>query len=242
MPSVFENSIYVPNAADFERGRVTNPDQSEVTRGRLYDYQLYPLAGQQQMQFFALPQGQGVTSALGAVVGAVKSLWDTNIQVPNTLPSGKAFFIESLELYFFAGSSAAASTYLPAAHNFFAAVSAAAVMGELNDVDRVLQSGMLEMSVLDKVYVRETPLNCFPPQVGLSYSAAVSSNSATTSEVGGQVVQGAGRPYILGIPFTLLPQQNFALTLSWPGAVALPSGFNGRIGVVLNGWFQRATQ
>lgn len=235
-------AIGVPNAQDFERGRVTNPDQSEVSRGRLYDFQLYPAAGSQQLQFFALPIGQGVTTALGAVVGSAKSLFDTNLQVSNTLPSGKAFLLESIEVLFFAGSSAAANTYLPAPHNFFNAVAAAAVMVELDDVDTFYQSGMLELNVLDKNYVRETPLGCFPPQTGISYSAAVASNSATTAQVGGQIAQGAGREYRLEIPFTLLPQQNFAVNLSWPGLVAMPSGFNGRVGVVLNGWFMRATQ
>lgn len=233
---------YVPTAQDFERGRVTNPDQSEISRGRLYDFLLYPATGAQQLNFFALPIGQGVTTALGAAVGSVKSLFDTNIQVANMLPSGKAFLLDSIEVLFFAGSSASANTYTPAPHNFFAAVAAQTVMVELDDVDTFYQSGMLELNVLDKNYIRETPLGCFPPQTGISYSAAVATNSATTAQVGGQIAQGAGREYALGIPFTLLPQQNFSVTMTWPGLVALPSGFNGRVGVVLNGWFMRATQ
>jgi hypothetical protein len=240
MPSPF--ATYVPTAEDFARGRVTNPDQSEISRGRLYDYQIYPAAGVNQLSFFSQPIGQGVTSALGAVVGSAKSLFDTNIQTANTLPSGKAFMLESIEVAFWAGASATANTYVPAPHNFFNAAAAAAVMVELDDVDTFYQSGMLELNVLDKNYIRETPLGCFPPQTGISYSAAVASNSTTTSEVGGQIAQGAGRVYSLDIPFTLLPQQNFSVNLSWPGLVAMPSGFNARVGVILNGWFMRATQ
>jgi hypothetical protein len=235
-------STYVPTASDFERGRVTNPDQSEISRGRLYDYLLYPAAGTQQLSFFSQPIGQGIATALGSVVGSAKSLFDTNVQIANQLPSGKAFMVESIEVYFWAGASAAANTYVPAPHNFFNAVAAAAVMVELDDVDTFYQSGMLELNVLDKNYIRETPLGCFPPQVGVSYSAALASNSATTAEVGGQIAQGAGRPYTLDIPFTLLPAQNFSVNLLWPGLVAMPSGFNARVGVVLNGWFMRATQ
>jgi hypothetical protein len=232
----------VPTAEDFERGRVTNPDQSEISRGRLYDWLLYPAAGVQQLSFFSQPVGQGVTTALGAVVGSTKSLFDTNIQIANTLPSGKSFFLQSIEVFFYAGSSSAANTYAPAPHNFFNAAAAAAVMVELDDVDTFYQSGMLELNVLDKNYVRETPLNCFPQQVGISYSAAVTATVAAGTEVGGQIVQSAGRPYTIDVPFTLLPQQNFSVNLSWPGLVATPSTFNGRVGVILNGWYMRATQ
>jgi hypothetical protein len=232
----------VPDARAFEVGRVTSPDQSEVSRSRLYDYQLYPTAGQTQLSFYTNPIGSGITTALGGTVGTAKTKFDTNMQLANQLPSGKAFKVESIEVYFWAGSVSTANTYTPAPHNFFAAVAAVTVMVELDDVDTFYQSGLLQFGVLDKIYVEETPLGCFPPQTGISYSGAVASNSATTAQVGGQIAQGAGRVYELGIPFTLLPAQNFFVNMQWPGAVATPSGFNARCGVVMNGWFMRATQ
>jgi hypothetical protein len=41
---------------------------------------------------------------------------------------------------------------------------------------------------------------------------------------------------------TLVPAQNFAVNLLWPGVVATPSGFNGRVIVRLDGYFARSTQ
>lgn len=241
MPDPF-NPGQVPDAMDFEMGRVTSPDQSEVTRGSLYDYQLYPLAGVTEMQFFANPAGQGIATALGAVVGSVKTLSDTNIQVANTLPSGKAFRIFSIEVRFWAGNSAAANTYTRRPKSNFAAVAVATVANEVDDVDAFYQSGLFELAVLDKVYIRETPLVSFPTQVGISFAGMISTNSATTSEVEGHITQSAGREYQMKVAFTLLPQQNFSVALKWPGVVATPSGFNGRVGVILNGFFMRATQ
>lgn len=232
----------VPDANDFEVGRVTSPDQSEITKGSLYDYQLYPLAGQVEMQFFANPVGQGIATALGSTVGATKSLADTNVQVANTLPSGKAFRVFSIEVRFWGGASAAANTYTRRPKSNFIAVAVATLANEIDDVDALYQSGLFELSVLDKVYVRETPLVSFPTQVGISFAGAIANNSATTSEVEAHITQSAGREYRMQVPFTLLPQQNFGVALKWPGAVAMPSGFNGRIGVVLNGFFMRATQ
>jgi len=60
----------IPTAADFNRYRVTDPNQSEVVRQRLYDFQLYPAAGQQQFSFFNQGVGSGKTSTSGAVAGS----------------------------------------------------------------------------------------------------------------------------------------------------------------------------
>lgn len=235
-------ATFVPTAEDFARGRVTNPEQSEITRGRLYDWLLYPAAGSQQLNFFALPKGQGITTALGATVGAAKTAHDTNLQVANTLPSGKAFFVESIEAYFVPGRSAGANTFLPYTPNFVDAAAAAATEAAAFDYQTWSNSGLLQLSALDKIYTEETPLNCFPPQVGISYSAAVAGTFAAGTLAGAQIVQGAGRLYTLGIPFTLMPAQNFSVQVTWPAVVAMPSTFNGRMGIILNGWFMRATQ
>ena len=75
----------LPTAADFNARRVTNPNQSEIVRQRFYDYQLYATAGTTQLTFFSAPVGQGVTTALGGTAGTAKTLWDTNLELPNTL-------------------------------------------------------------------------------------------------------------------------------------------------------------
>lgn len=227
---------------DFASNRVTNPGQSEIVRQRLYDYQLYPAAGAQQLSFFQAPIGQGVTTAIGATVGAAKSQWDTNMELGGQLPSGKSYLIESVEVLFLPGASAAANTYTTAAINQFAAVAALAVTAAIADVQQFYQTGMLEFNVLSKNYLRETPLLCFPPKAHQSLDAAISSNSATTALNSATLNKAAGRPYYIEPRITLQPAVNFEVLLRWPALVPTVSTFNGRVGVILDGYMLRASQ
>jgi len=47
---------------------------------------------------------------------------------------------------------------------------------------------------------------------------------------------------VLNPPLSLQPAVNFSVTIDYPALRPLPSGFNGRIGVVFNGYLKRATQ
>lgn len=228
--------------ADFTANRVTNPGQSEIIRQRLYDYQLYATAGTTSQLFFQSAIGQGVTSAIGATVGTPKTLWDTNMELGGQLPSGKSFLVESIEVLFTPGTVATANTYTQAGFVAFAAVAAATVANWVNDVNTFYQSGMLELNVLSKNYLRETPLIAFPPKAHLDLSSAVATNSATTAQVAQAFSRAGGRPYYLEPRVTLQPAVNFDVTLRWPAAVATPSGFNGRVGVILDGYQLRASQ
>lgn len=232
----------LPTAADFNARRVTNPNQSEIVRQRFYDYQLYATAGTTQLTFFSAPVGQGLTTALGGTAGTAKTLWDTNLELPNTLPSGKAFMIESIEVLFFPGSVATANTYTIASPVLFNATAAAAVSSQLADVNSFYQSGMLELNILSKNYLRETPLIAFPPKANFNLDAAMASNSATTALNGAVNMRAAGRPYYLEPTIALQPAVNFEVVLRFPAAVATPSGFNARVGVILDGYFMRASQ
>lgn len=227
---------------DFTSNRVTNPGQSEIVRQRLYDYQLYPAAGSQQLSFFQAPIGQGVTTALGATVGAAKSQWDTNMELGGQLPSGKSFLVESIEVLYLPGASNVANTYTTAALNQFAAVAALAVTSAIADVQQFYQSGMLEFNVLSKNYLRETPLLAFPPKAHQDLSAAVSSNSATTALNAATLNKAAGRPYYVEPRITLQPAVNFEVLLRWPALVPTISTFNARVGVILDGYMLRASQ
>ncbi len=237
-----------PTNFGFEAGLVVNPNQSEVIRQRLYDYQLYPTAGQTELNFFQQPQGAGLTSAVGGAVGSAKTYADTNMQLAGQLPSGAAFKIESLEVDFKPGSVATANTYTMAALSQWNAVSAAALTAQVNDVNAFYQSGYLELWVLDKNYLRETPLSSFPPKTALDLQAAHATNSATTAQISTILAKAAGRPYYLEsangvpLPITLKPAISFSVKLKWPGVVATPSGFNGRVGVILDGLLMRASQ
>jgi hypothetical protein len=230
----------MPTAADFNARRVTNPGQSEIIRQRLYDYQLYAYAGTTQLSFFQQPVGSGVGSALGGTVGAVKTLWDTNMTLGGTLPSGQAYMVESIEVVFFPGSVQTANTYTPIGMSVFNATAAASVNAAVNDVNTFYQSGLLEFNILSKNYLRETPLLAFPPKANYNLDAAISSNSATTALNALAQARAAGRPYYIDPSISLQPAVNFEVVIKFPAAVAL--AFNGRVGVVLDGYFMRASQ
>lgn len=232
----------LPTASDFNARRVTNPSQSEIVRQRFYDYQLYATAGTTQLTFFSAPVGQGVTTALGGTVGTSKTLWDTNLELPNTLPSGKAFMIESIEVVFFPGSVSTANTYTPVKPYEFNATAAATLGAQMADVNSFYQSGLLELNILSKNYLRETPLIAFPPKTNFDLSVAVASNSATTAANIAQNMRASGRPYYISPEIALQPAVNFEVVLKFPAAVATPSGFNARVGVILDGYFMRASQ
>lgn len=231
-----------PTIADFQNARVTNNQQSEVVRQRFFDYLLYATAGVAQMTFFALPIGQGITTAQGAVVGTAKTQWDTNLVMANSLPSGANYLIDSIEVLFTPGSSAAANTYLPKVVQEWAAVAATTLGNAVNDVNSFYQGGMLELNILSKNYLRETPLLAFPPKAHFDGFSSAANNSATTSEVITQFMKAAGRPYYVEPRISLQSAVNFDVTLKWPAAVVTPSGFNGRVGVILDGYAMRASQ
>jgi hypothetical protein len=232
----------LPTAADFNARRVTNPNQSEIVRQRFYDYQLYATAGNSQFTFFSQPIGQGVTTAIGATVGTAKTLWDTNLELPNTLPSGKAFMIESIEVLFFPGSVSTTNTYTLASPVLFNATASAAVQAQIADVNSFYQSGMLELNILSKNYLRETPLLAFPPKANFNLDASAASNSSVTALNGAVNMRAAGRPYYIEPTIALQPAVNFEVLLRFPAAVATPSGFNARVGIILDGYFMRASQ
>lgn len=231
----------IPTAHDFQAGRVTNLHLSEVLRQRYFDYLLYPAAGLATLQFFAFPVGQGKTSALGGTAGAVKTLQDTNMLQANALPSGMAYMVETLEVEFFPGSVATADTYTPASVSLFAAANAASVLKQLDDVNTFYQAGILEFDILAKNYLRE-PVKAFPPKTSLRVDGAIATTSATAGEVAAITARMDGRPYIVHPHITLRPAENFAVNIKYPAAVAMPSGFNGRVGVIADGYMKRASQ
>ncbi|TXH49683.1 MAG: hypothetical protein E6Q97_22230 [Desulfurellales bacterium] len=232
---------YFPNAQDFNAARVTVPGQSEIIQQSLYDFNLYAGAGQTSLTFFQNPIGAGLTTALGATAGTVKTKADTNMQMAAQLPSGIGFLAESIEIYFNPGSVSTASTFTIDTLTFFLAAASAVPTAQVDDVSAFTQSGSLEFNILQKNYLREAPLGRFPPKVHTKLNAAIASNSATTAEVGVANAYSEGRPMYVG-RIGLQPAMNFEVKMEWPGLVAMTSGFNARVGVVLDGYMMRAVQ
>lgn len=232
-----------PTTADFAQARVTMPGQSEILQQTLYDFQIYPGAGSLSLPFFQNPIGAGVTSALGATATTTKTKADTNMDMAGQLPSGLGFLAQSIEVFFNPGSVNTASTFTVDTLTFFLAAASAVPTAQVDDASAFYQSGWLEFNILQKNYLREAPLGRFPPKTHLKLNAAIASNSATTAEVGVANAYSEGRAYYLGEPgIGLQPAMNFNVTLNWPGLVAMTSGFNARVGIVLDGYVMRAVQ
>ncbi len=235
----------VPSIEQALRYSVNRAGSAEGVRQTLYDFQLYPTAGATSFSFFQLPQGQGISTAQGNAANP-KGLADTNMESAGQLPSPKMFLATSIEVVFFPGSVATANTYTPQVVNSFIAVPTAAqapiALGALNDLNAVLQGGFLNFFIGSKSYLTEAQLVRFPPKTCLSADLAVASNSATTGAIGAAMGKAVGRPYYLDPPVLLPPNQNFNVSLNFPSVVATPSGFNARVGVILDGFLYRNSQ
>jgi hypothetical protein len=230
------------NPGDMQRYRVTDPNQSTQVWQPLYDFQLYPLAGQQEFLFFQNGVGSGKTTAPGAVAGSAKTFADTNMQSNGSLPSGNEFLAQAIEVYFFPGSVTTADTYTPAKLTTDAtAALLAASVSAVNDVSQFYNEGLFEFRVLDNVLLRETCLRNFPPSTWIELDSAVATTNATLS-LAAFNARPKGDPYFLSTPISLQPTVNFSVKISYPAARALPSGFNARMGIKLWGHMLRASQ
>lgn len=234
-----------PNLQEALQYSVNRPGSAEVVRQSLYDFLLYPAAGSTSFTFFQNPIGQGLSSHPGNA-NNVKGPGDTNMESAGQLPSPKMFLATSIELVFYAGSVSTANTYTPQVQSAFIAVPTAAQapisLGAINDSNFVLQGGWLNFFVGSKTYLNEASLVRFPPKARFELDAAVATNSATTGAIGAASVKAGGRPYYLDPPVLLVPNQNFVVTVNFPVAQATPSTFNGRMGVIIDGFLYRNAQ
>lgn len=233
-----------PTLGDFQRYQVNRQGEAEVIRQSLYDFQVYATAGSTQLNFFLNPQGAGLTSSSGAVAGSAKTIHDTNMELSGQLPNPKGFLMESIEVDFYPGSVAAANTFTIQVISSFLAVAAQTFIPGVaaNDVNAIYSGGELQFFIGSKPYLDEAPLKRFPPKAQFVVDAAMANNSATTGEVGTISVKAGGRPYFMQPPVSIMATQNFKVSLNWPVAIATPSGFNGRIGVILDGYLFRNSQ
>lgn len=215
----------LPTIADLKNFAVNQPGVYEVTRQTLYDFTTYAALGQSSLNFFQLPQGQG---------GKTKA--DTNMEAAGALPSPKHFIISSIEVQFFPGVSPGTLQTNLAASQF------------ANDVYAVAKSGYLDLFVGSTSFLTEAPIGRFPPKTKLEVEAAYSifRQQAVAADAEDALVMDyaamCGRPYYIDPELTLIPTQNFNVTLNWPAPVPLPSGVAGRIGIVLDGLLYRLAQ
>lgn len=234
-----------PSREEFKAYMVTKLGEIEVLRQSLYDTLLYPTAGQAQLLFFQNPIGQGLSASPGNA-GNAKQLSDTNMTQPGTLPAPQGFWVQSIEVVFKPGSSAAANTYALRTPGNLVATDVATAQAGAHDVNAFYMAGSLRFTVLTKPYLEEAPLLRFPPKARPEYTAALAGGAgaaATLERVHvNEVLVAGGRPYNLEPGIPLMTSGNFNVTLLWPVAVVTPSGFNGSAQVILDGWLFRGVQ
>jgi len=198
--------------------------QPEVIWQPLYDYQAYPAAGfTGNLLFFQVPIGQ----LLGA---AIRTLEDTNMRSQGRLPTPKNAALVSVEVFFRPG---AAPSVVP---------GVSALAANINDVDAVHGSRMsLSLRIGDKTYLEESPLGAMPAQFRVDGLAALAGTYAagTTQAIGYAAFCG---PLYQIVPLRLIANQEFAVTVTSPVAVPLPSAVAGRIGVRLGALQYRLAQ
>lgn len=209
-----------PSVSGLQKFDVNRRGQVEAVRQSLYDFQTYAAAGQTELIFFQVPQGQGG-----------KTIDDTNMEIAGSLPRPKEQLIESIEVYFYPGPNI--GQFGAQAESEFA-----------NDVMAVAESGSLDLFIGSKSYLTEAPINRFPPKTRLYGESAYA--DTTTAGANQQIrfdyAAMCGRPYFLDPEIRLIHTQNFNVRLRWNTAVALPSAVDARIGVVLDGVLYRLSQ
>lgn len=234
-----------PNVGQFRDYMANQLGAVEVIKQSLYDTVLYPTAGAAQMLFFQNPIGQGLSASPGNANNP-KALSDTNMDLAGQLPAPQGFWVQSIEVDFQPGSVNTANTFTLQTAASSAAAPAAATgvvqIGAINDVNSIYSTGALVFTIGQKPYLREGALMRFAPKCRFELDASLGGNSATTANFGAAKLKAGGRPYILEPGIALMTSQNFSISLNWPVVVATPSGFNGAVRVILDGWLFRAVQ
>lgn len=245
MTGEFEGSGVTPprSLAELAAYGIFVPDAIQSIRQPLYDRLIYPVAGQTQLRFFQLPQGQGTTSSIGGAA-ATKTLDDTNMEAAGQLPSPKAFLATSIEVIADPGSVSGGQVWSPIDIAFISNASAASVgivpeLDAANSLNLVLISGWLDFFVGSASYLQASRSDSFPAKsyVSSDTSIAVSGNLGFS---GLQATRAVGRPFYLNPPILLMPNVNFVVTLNWPVAVAINQ--NARVTVRLDGILYRNAQ
>lgn len=206
-----------PSLQNLRQFDVNVPGGKEAIFQPLYDYQTYAAAGQTSLNFFQVPKGQ-----------AGKTIQDTNMDTAGSLPNGKEFLIQAIEVAFF-----------PGADPGLLQAPAAAVF--LEDAYKFSKSGHLQLFIGSKPYLDEAPIGVFGQSFGLEGFAALS-DSTTASATGQSVIQYAkplSNVYQI-TPVKLTSQQNFQVTMDWAAAIAISA--DARVGVRLLGTLYRNAQ
>lgn len=177
----------------------SNPSEKAAFVQPLYDRVTYAQAGQTQLSFFAVQQGQ-----------SGKTFFDTNMTLAGQLPKGQEFLGLAIEFDF-----------IPGIENCTESTAVAATAAEyINDVAKVINSGWWEIVILDKVWLRDAPISKAPPSSRLVANGAVSIANAAPNAIQYQVAAAGGNPYLLS-GLWLDSSTSFGVNVYWPTAQAI---------------------
>jgi hypothetical protein len=187
----------------------------------LYHVQTYGTAGAASFTFF------NVSST---------DLSITNMDNAKVLSKGKRFAVFSLSIAFIPGQ-------LPVQ-----LAAGSALDSALNDAKKVLEgAAYLQLSILDKVYLTESPLTRVPAGQGIhAAGAAFDRNLAVAADGIAQISYGTnGVPLVtakrlLRVPVPIPEQVQFGVTVYFPTAVTITTA--GKLGCWLDGVLIRARQ
>jgi len=216
---------------EFDHGAAVDWHSKEAIADQLYDHRTYAAAGQNQLSFFLVPQGDGQSIFAGA--GTPKTYEDTNMESAGQMNRGEAFLVQAIALRFTSGVSIV--------QDDITAAAPVAVNSPANDEQTFWNNGYLEFTVVNKVQTR-LPISNFPPPTRLSMEAAFSSFYTQAAAGDGTIQTHAAHVVPVGQLFqpqapgvTLEYGLKFKLTLNWSAAVAMPSNQDGRVQAMLIG-------
>ena len=207
------------------------PGTQDEIYAPLYDSLVYPAAGTNQLTFFAVPIGQGVTSAPGGA--GAKTENDTNLTNAGLLPLGNRFYCTGVELIFFPFNNPAPG-----------AASADSILGRnWNDTWAFAKGGWLRFRIQNRDYILDGPIQNFPSVARLAGVASITSTLTTGATTANEIDYAslAGMPYNL-VPVFIESNQSFVLTLNWIAPIALPSAGAARVFCRLRGRLIRDAQ
>lgn len=204
-----------PSMKSLEDASVSRPNQIEAIWNPLYDHQTYALAGTtQQYSFFQVQLGQ-----------SSKTYADTNMEAAGSLPAGKNFLIEGIQVVML--PSIAVSVQ-----------GAQAVDAFLNDVKTLGQAGYLKLFIGSKDYLIDAPIGKFTQQFGLAGFASAADVTTAGAALQHRSAYAAWRGQYYAItPVRLRSNTNFSVTLNFPTTTAISADM--RIGVILDGHIYR---
>lgn len=203
------------------RQRLTVAGVKDGIREPLYDFLTYDSAATTSLRFFQTP------------ISGTKTKAETNMTLAGQLPAGWKFSADLIEIHVLPGSSA--SSYVR--QDPVKTATSLAAPNFANDVWALLHAGWLEITIGQKPYLT-APLICFPASSGLGASAAAAvenTNTTVQNQITVDYARLVGRPFELKPTMPIPANTNFDVTLNWPAAVTLPSGFDARIGIFLHG-------